>query len=70
MPSHEDVPLPSGGNDSVAGPGSPCRGLEWVVIPAAPRDVRHPPLRARSGTLYPPWCLLEQVPVWANRGEI
>ena len=35
--------------DSEAGPGSPCRGLEWVVRIARPRTSAPHPCGARSG---------------------
>ena len=46
----KDVPLASGGMYSEAAPEVPSRGLEWVVHAAAPRDVRHPPLRGPVGS--------------------
>ena len=52
--------LESGGMYSGAGPGSPCRGLEWVVHAAAPTPALGPPTPAlqasgaRFAVLGPP----------------
>ena len=46
------------------------RGLEWVVIAAAPPDVRTHPLRPCRPPGPASLVLLEQSRLWANKSEI
>ena len=60
----------SGGDDSEAGPVRPCKGLEWVVIPAAPArapDTTHSGPMVLRGPLR---CIWTSPRLLANRGEI
>ena len=62
--------LEEGPTDSEAGPGSPCKGLEWVVRTAAPPYVRPPTLRARSALQASLVGSSSKCRLSANKGEI
>ena len=70
--ARKNVPLLSGGMYSEAGPVGPCRGRSgWYMLQRPGTSATHP-CGARSGTLYPPWWLLEQTPTGliGSRNEV